>query len=99
MSSIKVTGTDITFADGSIQNTNAVVSGSEVTSNGVQIFVDRTGDNLRFKRLAANGSITVFSNATHIILNGSLTAPIGPPGPTGPKGGVPPIPPGPTPTK
>jgi hypothetical protein len=89
--SIIVSNTGITFPDGTTQNTNAIISGTEVTSNGVQIFSDRTGSNLRFKRLAANGSITVVANSTHIVLVGSLTAPLGPPGPIGPPGGTPPV--------
>jgi hypothetical protein len=90
--SIVVSNTNITFPDANTQNTAGITSATDLANTGQSIVVDRSGDTLRFKRIAHGTFLTDFANSNVVILQGhNLFSPPGPPGPPGPIIAPPPV--------
>jgi hypothetical protein len=86
--SIQFTNNQIIFSDSTTQNTNGVLNVVTlgITTDGVMFAQDVVNGVARFRRLHANGSLSLTNNSTQIIIHASSVFNPGPPGPPGPPG-------------
>ena len=78
----KISNSGITYNDATVQNTAAVITGQNMATGNGALFSDKTGANLRFKRLAITGNFSVTQTGTTIDLVYTGTTP-SPPCPVG----------------
>ena len=65
---VTLDGSNVTYSDSTVQNTAAVITGQNLSTGNGAMFADKSGANLRFKRLAISGTFSVANTGTTITL-------------------------------